>query len=243
MHFCAATATVRVPKSAVPRDWCKRRPPTDNSHTSEHHVSTHNSLLSHVSVILSLFSTTGLSLILPRQDDGGASGDLQGNQFTMGIDEKLARWMEAASKPDGISRDVRQVARAGEFLEKTCSVSEERACSVLTTIDFSRPILIVRLPDSVYVQFIAENNDVWFTDTGLAASQLPAARFGRTRKLYRPLGPIPALRATARSINDAWTVDQLFQSSGPRVRAELGAPSRNGGTQYIVLSQRGMREV
>lgn len=163
----------------------------------------------------------------------------------MGItpDEKIGCWLKAAGQANkGLVVEKRVVA-AGEFLEKTGRMTEEEACSCLTGIDFSLPVTVVRLPTSVYVQFVQQHKGVWFTDTGLTADDVGLAEGKRVRKLFIPVGVVPALKSTARSIKDTWTADRLFQSMSPMARGRLGQMTKGGGTQYIVFDKMRMREV
>ena len=64
-------------------------------------------------------------------------------------DDKIARWMEAAGQT-GKSDSVRdRVVVAGEFLEKTARMSEADAGACLGGIDFSKPVVVVRLRPGV----------------------------------------------------------------------------------------------
>ena len=163
----------------------------------------------------------------------------------MGItpQEKIDTWMEAAGQLNKGPAVQHRVVTAGEFLEKTARMSEQEACSCLTGIDFSKPVTVVRLPTSVYVQFVQQHQGIWFTDTGLTADDVGLARGQRTRKLFSPVGVVPALKSTARSVKDTWTRDRLFQSVAPRARGKSGQMTKGGGTQYIVFDKTRMREV
>ena len=157
--------------------------------------------------------------------------------------DTIARWVKAAGQTGKAQPVLDRVVIAGEFLEKTARMSEWDACSCLRGIDFSRPVSVVRLPNSVYVQYEQQHRGVWFTDTGLTPDLVGLADGRRIRKLFRPLGVVHALQSTARSIKDTWTADRLFQSLSPAARGKLGQMTRGGGTQYIVHDRFAMREI
>lgn len=157
--------------------------------------------------------------------------------------DKVARWTRAAGQTGKAQPVVDRVVTAGEYLEKTARMSEADACSCLTGIDFSMPVSVVRLPDSIYVQYAQQHRGIWFTDTGLTPDLVGLAAGHRTRKLFRPLGIVFALQSTARSIKDTWTVDRLFQSISPIARGKLGQLTRGGGVQYIVHDRFAMKEI
>lgn len=157
--------------------------------------------------------------------------------------DKIARWVQAAGQTGKAQTVVDRVVIAGEFLEKTARMNERDACSCLTGIDFSKPVSVVRLPNSVYVQYAQQHRGAWFTDTGLTPDLVGLADGRRIRKLFTPLGVVHALQSTARSIKDTWTADRLFQSLSPAARGKLGQMTRGGGTQYIVIDKFAMKEI
>jgi hypothetical protein len=157
--------------------------------------------------------------------------------------DKVVRWVKAAGQTGKAQTVVDRVVIAGEFLEKTARMNESEACSCLTGIDFSKPVSVVRLPNSVYVQYGQQHRGAWFTDTGLTPDLVGLADGRRIRKLFAPLGVVHALQSTARSIKDTWTADRLFQSLSPAARGKLGHMTRGGGTQYIVHDKFAMREI
>jgi hypothetical protein len=158
-------------------------------------------------------------------------------------DDKIARWMEAAGQT-GKSDSVRdRVVVAGEFLEKTARMSEADAGACLGGIDFSKPVVVVRLPPGVYVQYVQKHKGVWFTATGLTPDLVGLAGGKRSRKLFSPAGTVVALESTARSIKDTWTADRLFQSINPAAKGKLGQMTRGGGTQYVVFDKSRMQEI
>jgi hypothetical protein len=157
--------------------------------------------------------------------------------------DKIARWVKAAGQTGKPQPVVDRVVIAGEFLEKTARLNESDACSCLTGIDFSKPVSVVRLPTSVYVQYQEQHRGAWFTDTGLTPDQVGLADGRRIRKLFTPIGAVHALQSTARSIKDTWTVDRLFQSLSPGAQGKLGQMTRGGGTQYVVHDKFAMKEI
>ena len=157
--------------------------------------------------------------------------------------DKIARWVKAAGQTGKPQPVVDQVVIAGEFLERTARMSESDACSCLTGIDFSKPVSVVRLPSSTYVQYEQQHRGVWFTDTGLTPDLIGLADGQRVRKLFTPIGVVHALQSTARSIKDTWTADRLFQSLSPTARGKLGQMTRGGGTQYVVHDKFSMKEI
>jgi hypothetical protein len=157
--------------------------------------------------------------------------------------DKIARWVKAAGQTGKPQPVGDRVVIAGEFLEKTARMSESDTCSCLTGIDFSKPVSVVRLPASVYVQYAQQHRGIWFTDTGLTPDLVGLADGRRIRKLFTPIGVVHALQSTARSIKDTWTVDRLFQSLSPGARGKLGQVTRGGGTQYVVHDRFAMKEI
>ncbi len=158
-------------------------------------------------------------------------------------EDKIARWVEAAGQMGKSCAVLNRVVTAGEFLEKTGRMSESGACKCLKGIDFSKPVTAVRLPNSVYVQYVQQHKGVWFTDTGLTPDKIGLAEGRRIQKLFKPAGTVHALRSTARSIKDTWTVGRLFQSISPAASGKLGQMTSGGGTQYIVPNKSAMKQV
>ena len=157
--------------------------------------------------------------------------------------DKIARWVDAAGQTGKAKSVVDRVVTAGDFLEKTARMSEPEVCSCLTGVDFSKAVTVERLSKSVYVQYVQQHKGVWFTDTGLTPDRVGLAEGRRIRKLFTPLGVVHALKCTARSINDTWTVDRLFQFASPAARGKLGQLTQGGGTQYIVHDKFAMKEI
>lgn len=116
--------------------------------------------------------------------------------------DKIERWMKAAGQ-SGKGPAVRdRVIVAGEYLEKTARMPESEVLGLLAGIDFSKSVEVVRLPASVYVQYVQKHKGVWFTDTGLTPDLVGLAEGKRTRKLFTPIGIVPALKSTAAAIKD-----------------------------------------
>jgi hypothetical protein len=157
--------------------------------------------------------------------------------------DKIARWVRAAGQTGKSQAVVERVVTAGEFLEKTARMSESDACECLSGIDFSRPVAVVRLPASVYVQYAQKHRGIWFTDTGLTPDQVGLAAGRRVRRLFTPMGVVHALQSTARSIKDTWTIDRILESVSPAAAGRLGQMTRGGGTQYVVHDRFAMREI
>lgn len=157
--------------------------------------------------------------------------------------DKIARWVQAAGQTGKSQAVIDRVVTAGQFLEGTARMSEAAASGCLTGIDFSKPVEVVRLPPSVYVQYTQQHMGIWFTDTGLTPDLVGLAEGRRLRKLFKPSGIVHALKSTARSIKDTWTPDRLFQSISPAAKGKMGQTTRGGGTQYIVHDKFAMSEV
>ena len=160
--------------------------------------------------------------------------------------DKIDRWVKAAGQTGKSKFVIDRVVVAGEFLEKTGRMTEHQACGCLTGIDFSKPVEVVRLPDKVYVQYVAQHRGIWFTDTGLTPDAVGLAKGQRTRKLFRPSGMVHALKSTARAIKDSWTdgrLEQSVDSKRPGQAPMYGQHTQGGGTQYIVVDKHRMTEV
>jgi hypothetical protein len=181
-----------------------------------------------------------LATLLKR---GAFDGDVQCDPMGVTPPDKISRWVKAAGQSGKPKPVIDRVVIAGEFLEKTARMNEANACACLTGIDFSKPVAVVRLPGSVYVQYVQRHRGVWFTDTGLTPDRVGLAQGRRTRKLFTPRRVVHALRSRARSVKDTWTADRLFQSLPPAARGKLGHMTRGGGTQYVVHDKFGMNEI
>ena len=194
----------------------------------------------HADRIQSNYFNSLASLLIFVQTSGATE---QREQMGITPKEKIDAWMEASGQLNKGPAVENRVVTAGEFLEKTGRMSQDEACSCLTGIDFSMPVTVVRLPDVVYVQFVQQHKGIWFTNTGLTADDVGLAQGRRLRKLFSPIGAVPALQSTARSIKDTWTKDRLFQSVSPQARGKMGQMTKGGGTQYIVFDKTRMREL
>ena len=181
----------------------------------------------------------------PHQASTTIISVLNDGEIHMGMTpaDKIARWATAAGQSGKSKPVIDRVVIAGEFLEKTARMTEQDACSCLTGIDFSQPVAAVRLESKIYVQYVQQHKGIWFTDTGLTPDLVGLADGKRTRKLFCPVGPVHALRSTARSIKDTWTIERLFQSISPVAKGKIGQLTRGGGTQYIVVDKFAMKEV
>lgn len=157
--------------------------------------------------------------------------------------DKIARWVAAAGQTGKGQSVIDRVVVAGEFLEKTARLSEAHTCEMLSGIDFSRPVHVVRLPRSVYVQFGQQHRGLWFTDTGVTPGQVGLSGRGRTRKLYTPMGVVHALESTARAIKDTWTTQRLLESVSPAAGGRMGELTPGRARQYIVHDRFSMREL
>ena len=157
--------------------------------------------------------------------------------------DKITRWLQAAGQLHKGPEVQQRVITAGEFLEKTARMAEREVCSCLTGIDFSKPVAVVRLTRSVYVQYVGHHRGSWFTDTGLSPDTVGLAEGRRKRRLFVPVGVVHALKSTARSIKDTWTADRLLQSISPGAGGRMGQFTRGGGTQYLVFDKFSMKEI
>ena len=150
--------------------------------------------------------------------------------------DKIARWSAAAGQSGKPPAVLARVVVAGEFLEKTGRLSEAAACECLTGIDFSHPVMVVRLAPGTYVQFTYHHVGAWFTRTGLTPGQVGLAKGQRERRLFKPSGTVWALQSTARPIKDYWTTGHLPQSLDPHSR-RMGELTQGGGPQYFVIDR------
>lgn len=156
-------------------------------------------------------------------------------------ENKIERWLDAATLSGEFSAPRASVIRAAEFLEKTLQLSEEDACLWLSRIDFLRPLTVVRLPTSVYVQYEEQEFSVWYTDTGFAPDAVRLVRGRQLRTLFVPHGNVPALKSTPRCEADSWGFNQLFRSVAPEVKKKMGTPTPGAGVRYLVLDPVRMR--
>lgn len=156
--------------------------------------------------------------------------------------DKIERWMKAAGQTGKSDAVKKRVVTAGEFLEKTARMSEREATSCLSGIDFSKPVEVGLLPNKIYVQFVKQHVGTWFTDTGLTPDQVGLAKGPRTRELFQPIGAVHALKSTASSIRDTWTI-KPDPSLSEAEKRKLATLTRGGGTQYIVFDKHRMKKL
>lgn len=174
-----------------------------------------------------------------------ATGSLRRTEFGISMtdlsENKVERWLDAATLSGEFSAPRASVIRAAEFLEKTLQLSEEDACQWLARIDYSRPLTVVRLPTSVYVQHTEQEFSLWYTDTGFSPDVVRLARGRQLRTLFIPHGNVPALKSTPRCEADRCGINQLFQSVAPEVKKKMGTPTPGAGIRYLVLDPVRMR--
>lgn len=156
---------------------------------------------------------------------------------------KIARWVAAAGQTGKSQFVIDRIVVAGEFLERTARLSEHSACEMLTGIDFSKPVHVVRLPLGVYVQFGQHHRGLWFTRSGVTPDQVGLSGAGRVRRRFSPIGVVHALESTARAIKDTWTAARSLESISPVAGGRMGELTRGGATQYIVHDRLAMQEL
>ena len=157
--------------------------------------------------------------------------------------EKEVRRLTAAGA-ETTESDVfqKRVLAAGEFLENTAGLTEEQICECLAEIDFAFPVIVAKLPRSVFVRS-EDRQGIWFTDTGLSPEDEGFRGGRRLQPLYSPIGVVPALKSTARSIRGRWTRDQILQASPQQAARRMDQRTNGGGAQYIVGGKLRMREL
>lgn len=163
-----------------------------------------------------------------------------------GDTEQLMRWLEAVgvSSDDETSAAVSAaVAKAGKFLVGIGSLPDAHVCDGLAGIDFDHPPIVVRLPNSVFVRHDDVASGMWLTDTGLSAEAAKPLAGRTTRKLFYPMGPVPAMRATPVSPLVCPHPAELFRGVTGSARSELSKLSQRGGTHYCVPIQSMLREL
>lgn len=146
---------------------------------------------------------------------------------------KIDNWLKATGLQGKGPGVVKRVVAAGEYCERTCRLSEEDTLKALTGIDFSHTVTVVRLPLKCYVQYKGQHVGRWFTDIGLTPDAVGLALGTRKRVLFVPSGAVYALKCTARSIRDNWTIGRIFDKKD-LLSALKGVPTRGGGIQYLV---------
>ncbi len=148
-------------------------------------------------------------------------------------ESKIRAWLKATGLEGKGQGVVKRVQVAGEYCERTCRLSEADTLKVLSGIDFSAQVLVVRLPTKCYVQYRVKHTGRWFTDVGLTPDQVGLAQGVRRRELFSPAGVVYALKCRAKSIRDYWTPGRIFDKAD-LLSALKGVPTRGGGTQYLV---------
>ncbi len=156
--------------------------------------------------------------------------------------DKVARWVAAAGQTGKAAAVIARVVTAGEFLEKTGRLSEPEVGECFSGIDFSHPVLVVRLPPGSYVQFAQKHLGAWFTSSGVLPTQVGLARGSRQAHVFRPEGIVWALQSVARPIKDTWTKGHLPQSLAPQ-SGMMGEYTMGGGIQYFVVDRYLMKPV
>jgi len=158
-------------------------------------------------------------------------------------EEKICLWMEAASLNNDGSAVARRVIVVGEFLEKVGQLNDQSLCRCLAGINFQMPVTVVRLPDSVFIQAVLGEMNVWYTDTGLSPGVVGRAHGGRSRKLFIPICSIPALKITTHSPEDSWTTDRLIRSFAAEAGGRAEQINRGAGNQYVVFDRNRLKEI
>ena len=184
-------------------------------------------------------------------------------------DKQIEAWLAAAGKKQNVGKQVlERIIRAGQFIENTARIKNGE--SLLSGIDFSKDVVVLnKLPDRVYVQYVSKHRGHWFTDTGLDPDLVGIAAGKRKRKLFRPGGSVAALKSRAASVKDTWTVGRLFDLIDPKNPADqarlkkrfkvqsddemkklvakisrrLGQMTAGGGTQYFVADPSRMKKI
>ena len=163
-----------------------------------------------------------------------------------GDTDQLARWLEAAGVLSGeeTSEAVRAaVAKAGEFLIAVGGLAEEQICECVAGINFNQAPIVVRLPNSVFIRHDGVMGGAWLTETGLSAEVAKPLAARATRKLFYPMGPVPALRAIPVYPLGSTHPVELFRGVTGSARAELSQLARRGGTHYCAPNQSMLREL
>lgn len=178
----------------------------------------------------------------PQEHDSDTAESPIANSQEQATADFPAAWFEAAGIADDSSAFSRRVLQvAGEFLRGVGQLAGEAVLEHLADIDFTQSVTVVRLPSSSFIRSEAANG-CWYTDTGLPAEQLRSIRGPRRRRLYIPVGVIPALKARSRTVRDGWSQDQLFGNIAPQIARQASRMSASGGTQYLVFNHSRLRE-
>ncbi|MDA7504142.1 hypothetical protein OAF98_00785 [Planctomicrobium sp.] len=157
--------------------------------------------------------------------------------------KELQHWMESAAQFGDSDQIQQQIIRAGKFMKELGALQTEEICRYLAMIDFSMSITVVRLPNSVFVQYQEENQNYWYTDIGYSSENVAHASRLRRRLLFTPRAVAPALKLTALDIKDSHSIQGIFTSLSPSVKAKFGQPARGAGTQYLMLKPNLMKEI
>ncbi len=157
--------------------------------------------------------------------------------------EELQLWMVSVAQFGACEQIQQQVVRVGKFMKELGNLQTEEICRYLSVIDFSMSITVVRLPNSVFIQYQEENQSYWYTDIGHSSEEVAQASRLRRRKLFTPRAVAPALKLTALDIKDSHSIQEIFTSLSPSVKAKFGQSSRGAGTQYPMLKPNLMKEV
>ena len=184
-------------------------------------------------------------------------------------EKQIEAWLAAAGKKKNVSKQVlERIIRAGQFIENTARI--KNGAGLLSGIDFSKDVVVLnKLPDRVYVQYVSKHRGHWFTDTGLAPDLVGIAAGKRKRHLFRAGGSVAALKSRAASVKDTWTVGRLFDLLDPTNPADqakikkhfkgrtpdeikkllvkaakrMGQMTAGGGTQYFVADPSRMTKI
>ncbi|MEM0984192.1 MAG: polymorphic toxin type 46 domain-containing protein [Planctomycetota bacterium] len=157
-------------------------------------------------------------------------------------EEQIAAWLAAAGKSGKVPPAVRdKIITAAQFIENTAR--QRDASGFLKGIDFSKEVKVLnKLPNKVFVQYVGKHKGMWFTETGLTPDLVGIAEGSETtkrlRKLYKPSGNVAALKSTASSVKDTWTIEKVLKIKDPAVKKKV--MTRGGGTQYIVANPQKM---
>lgn len=157
--------------------------------------------------------------------------------------EEIQLWMESAAQFGDSEQIQQQVVRVGKFMKELGNLQTEEICRYLSVIDFSMSITVVRLPNSVFIQYQAENQNYWYTDIGYSSEKVSQASRLRRRRLFTPRAVAPALKLTALDIKDSHSIQDIFTSLSPSAKAKFGPLSRDAGKQYLMLKPNLMKEI
>lgn len=157
--------------------------------------------------------------------------------------EEIQSWLDSVRGFDDTTQIVQHVVRTGKVLRGLGNLSPEATCRYLAEIDFMMPVLVVRLPDSAYVQYSEDFESRWHTDIGYGPQAVAQGGRLRRRKLFTPRTNTPALKVSAIDIKDDCTIQNVFLNLSPAVKQRFGAPHHNAGSQYLVLNTKLMKQI